>query len=109
MNNCQVLSLWRLVLSAMQFNPLVMAHGALEEPTSSDAHASKRWLIVRRSASYSLPIMQDRVLILDLTLRGVVPVNGLITNDDAAWRWVASSFLHALACCVLMAEMLSGE
>jgi hypothetical protein len=35
------MSLWKLALSATRFNPLVMARGALGEPASSDASASK--------------------------------------------------------------------
>ena len=74
-----------------------------------DAHASERRLIVLQSVLRSLPIMQDRILVLGLTLRGVVSVSGLITNDDDAWWRVVSSFMRALAHCVPMAETLYGR
>ena len=51
--------------------------------------------------------MQDQILVLGLTLRGVVLVSDLITNDDDAWWWVVLSFMCTLARCVLMAETLS--
>lgn len=33
-------------------------------------------------------------------------VGGLISNHDAAWRWVVSLFMRALTCCVPTVEML---
>ena len=84
MKNYHDLSLWELASSATQFCPLIVACGALEEPASSDARASKRQLAVRRGVSCSLPVMQDWTLVLGLTLRGVVLATRRITRDDVA-------------------------
>ena len=84
MKNYHDLSLWELALSATWFDPLVAAHGVLEEPVPSDACASKRQLIVHRGVSCSLPVMQDQTLVLGLTLRGVVLATRRITRDDVA-------------------------
>jgi hypothetical protein len=43
------LSLWKLALSATRFDLLVATRVGLGEPTSSDARASERWLVVLRS------------------------------------------------------------
>jgi hypothetical protein len=95
-------------LSAMWFDPLVMTSDALEEPACSDARASEQRLAVLRSVSCSWPATQDQILVLGLTLRSVMPVDGLISNDNAVWRRVVSSFMRTLARCVLLtAEVLS--
>ena len=53
--------------------------------------------------------VQDLVLALGLALLGVAPNSHLITNDIVVWRWVISSFMHALTRCVpLVVEMLLG-
>ena len=54
-------------------------------------------------------IMKGWVLVSSLVLHGVAPSGHLITSDNAAWRWVASSLVCALAHCVpLVVEPLSG-
>ena len=51
--------------------------------------------------------VQDLVLALGLALLGVAPNSHLITNDIVVWRWVISSFMHALThYAPLVAEML---
>jgi hypothetical protein len=74
--NYQGVSLWELGLSVTQFDPLITARGALGEPTSSNARTSGRWLIVHRSVSHSLLIVQGRILVSSLILRDAVPSNG---------------------------------
>ena len=47
----------------------------------------------------SLSAMQGWTLVLGLALRGVALGSHLITNNDA-WRWMISSLVRALTCCV---------
>jgi hypothetical protein len=49
--------------------------------------------------SDGLSTVQDWVLVPGLALRGMAPDSHLITNDDAVWRWVILSFVHALTRC----------
>ena len=49
---------------------------------------------------------QDQILVPGLTLRGVMSVSGLISDDDIVWQRVVSSFMRALSRCVPTAEML---
>jgi len=66
MESCRDLSLRELALSATQFDPLIAAGGALREPASSDARASKGQLIVRREVSPGLSMNKDWILVLGL-------------------------------------------
>jgi hypothetical protein len=106
--NYRGVSLRELVLSAIWFDPLAAARGALGKPTSSDARASGGWLTVRQSLSRSLLVVQGWILVPGSILRGAVPSSSYITNVDAAWRLVASLFVCALSHCAPLSEALFG-
>ena len=92
-----VLSLWRLALIATWFDPLIMALGALKELASSEASASVQRVMARREASCGLPAVQDRILTLSLTVRGVVPASDSVTVDDAVGRRMIALLMRNLA------------